>query len=109
MTEKDIQKYGEIQYLKGRLDELQKAYPTVLDLNRKRKLDSRIEKYFNKLRDLDEMAYHLYIVEMENRKYSKEKSKKEIKSLLEDILEDDEFNNTRLIDRINKQIDKYMD
>ena len=46
---------------------------------------------------------------MENRKYSKEKSKKDIKSLLEDILEDDEFNNTRLIDRINKQIDKYMD
>lgn len=109
MTEKDIQKYGEIQYLKGRLDELQKAYPTVSDLNRKRKLDTRIDKYFNKLRVLDEMAYHLYIVEMENRKYSKEKSKKDIKSLLEDILEDDEFNNTRLIDRINKQIDKYMD
>jgi len=109
MTEKDIQRYGEIQYLKGRLDELQKAYPTVLDLTRKRKLDTRIEKYFNKLRVLDEMAYHLYIVEMANRKYSKEKSKKEVKSLLEDILKDEMINNGDLIDRINKQIDKYMD
>ena len=109
MTEKDIQKYGEIQYLKGRIDELQKAYPTVLDLNRKRKLDTRIDKYYNKLRVLDEVAYHLYIVEMENRKYSKEKSKKELKSLLEDILEDEKLNNQDLIDRINKQIDKYMD
>lgn len=109
MTEKDIQKYGEIQYLKGRIDELQKAYPTVLDLTRKRKLDLRIQKYFNKLKVLDEVAYHLYCVETENRKYSKEKSKKEIKSLLEDILADDEFNNDKLIERINKQIDKYMD
>lgn len=109
MTEKDIQKYGEIQYLKGRLDELQKAYPTVSDLSRKRKLDARIDKYFNKLRNLDEMAYHLYIVEMGNRKYSKEKSKKEIKSLLEDILKDEELNNQELVERINKQIDKYMD
>lgn len=109
MTEKDIQKYGEIQYLKGRIDELQKAYPTVLDLNRKRKLDARIDKYYNKLRVLDEVAYHLYCVEMENRKYSKEKSKKEIKLLLEDILKDEKLNNQDLIDRINKQIDKYLD
>lgn len=109
MTEKDIQKYGEIQYLKGRIDELQKAYPTVLDLNRKRKLDARIDKYYNKLRVLDEVAYHLYCVEIKNRKYSKEKSKKEIKSLLEDILKDEKLNNQDLIGRINKQIDKYLD
>jgi predicted nucleic-acid-binding protein len=109
MTEQEIQKYGEIQYLKGRLDELQKAYPTITNLERKRKLDQRIEKYFNKLKKVDEMAYHLYMVEMVNRKHSKEKSKKEIKTLLEDILNDEEFNNQRLIDRINNQIDKYMD
>ena len=76
MTEQEIQKYGEIQYLKGRLDELQKAYPTITNLERKRKLDQRIEKYFNKLKKVDEMAYHLYMVEMVNRKHSKEKSKK---------------------------------
>lgn len=109
MTEQEIQKYGEIQYLKGRLDELQKAFPTVTNLERSRKLDRRIEKYFNKLKKVDEMAYHLYIVEMVNRKHSKEKSKKEIKALLEDILNEEEFNNQKLIDRINSQIDKYMD
>jgi hypothetical protein len=109
MTEQEIQKYGEIQYLKGRLDELQKAYPTITNLERKRKLDQRIEKYFNKLKKVDEMAYHLYMVEMVNRKHSKEKSKKEIKVLLEDILNEEEFNNQKLIDRINNQIDKYMD
>ena len=37
MNQQDILKYGEIQYLKGRLDELNKAIPTVSDLTRKRK------------------------------------------------------------------------
>ena len=109
MTEKDIQKYGEIQYLKGRLDELQKAYPTVMDLGRKRKLDMRIQKYYNKLMLIDELSYHSYIVETLNRQHSKEKSKKDVKMLLEDILKDEMINNGDLIDRINKQIDKYMD
>ncbi len=109
MTEKDIQKFGEIQYLKGRLDELQKAFPTISDLNRKRKVDLRIQKYYEKLKSVDELAYHLYIVETLNRKHSKEKSKKEIKLLLEDIINHEEFVNESLITRINKQIDKYMD
>ena len=42
MTEQDIIKYGEIQYLKGRLDELHKAFPTVTNMERSRKLDQRI-------------------------------------------------------------------
>jgi hypothetical protein len=109
MTEKEIQKYGEIQYLKGRLDELQKAFPTVLDMNRSRKLDLRIQKYYEKLKAVDEIAYHLYMVESLNRQHSKERSKKEIKALLEDILEDEEFVNEKLTQRINKQIDKYLD
>jgi trimethylamine:corrinoid methyltransferase-like protein len=109
MTEKDIQKYGEIQYLKGRLDELQKAYPTVMDLGRKRKLDMRIQKYYNKLMLVDELSYHSYIVETLNRRHSKEKSKKDVKMLLEDILNTEKFTDKGLIDRINKQIDKYMD
>ena len=45
MTDQEILKYGEIQYLKGRLDELHKALPTITNLERKRKLDQRIEKY----------------------------------------------------------------
>ena len=45
MTEKEIHRFGEIQYLKGRLDELNKAIPTITNLNRQRKLDQRIEKY----------------------------------------------------------------
>ena len=103
MDEKSIQKYGEIQYLKGRLDELHKAFPTVIDLNRSRKLDARIQKYFEKLRAVDEVAYHLYLVELNTRRMSKERSKKEIKSLLEDVLvtiEDSELKD-RIISKIN--------
>jgi hypothetical protein len=75
MTDKEIRKYGEIQYLKGRLDELHKALPTVLDMGRQRKLDQRIEKYFQKLKSVDEMGYHLYIVELKNRKRCEDKTK----------------------------------
>ena len=61
MTDQEITKYGEIQYLKGRLDELHKALPTITNLERKRKLDQRIEKYFLKLKKL--MKFHIiYIV-----------------------------------------------
>ena len=76
MTDQEILKYGEIQYLKGRLDELFKALPTISDLNRKRKLDQRVEKYLQKLRKVDEVAFHLYQVELKTRYKSKERSKK---------------------------------
>lgn len=103
MDEKSIQKYGEIQYLKGRLDELHKAFPTVIDLHRSRKLDARIQKYFEKLRAVDEVAYHLYLVELNTRRMSKERSKKEIKSLLEEVLvtiEDSELKD-KIVSKIN--------
>ena len=87
MTEKEIHRFGEIQYLKGRLDELNKAIPTITNLNRQRKLDQRIEKYIDKLKKVDEVSYYLYSVEETNRMKSKERSKREIKSLLEEILE----------------------
>ena len=48
MTDKDILKYGEIQYLKGRLDELLKSFDIMLDAHGSRKLDQRIEKYIQK-------------------------------------------------------------
>ena len=47
MTEEEILKFGEIQYLKGRLDELYKAIPNITNMDRRRKLDQRIEKYIN--------------------------------------------------------------
>jgi len=62
MTDQEIIKYGEIQYLKGRLDELFKALPTVYNMDRQRKLDQRVEKYLKKLRKVDEVAFHLYQV-----------------------------------------------
>jgi polyhydroxyalkanoate synthesis regulator phasin len=105
MNEDLLHKFGEIQYLKGRIDELHKALPTVLDLNRKRKLDMRLSKYYNKLRATDELAYHLYLVERETQKISKEKSKRNIEELLREIKTI--VTDTELIEKIDKQIEKY--
>jgi DNA anti-recombination protein RmuC len=107
MTEKEVLKYGEIQYLKGRLDELFKSLPNVVELQKSRKLDQRIEKYLNKLRSVDEISYNLYQVELKTRYKSKERSKKEIKSLLEEILETENIINDDLKSKILKKIDSY--
>jgi hypothetical protein len=107
MEKNEILKYGEIQYLKGRLDELHKAYPTVSDLNRKRKIDQRIEKYLNKLKIVDEVSYHLYLVELKSRYKAKERSKRDIKDLLEQILINENIVNEDILERIKKQIDTY--
>ena len=107
MTDQEIIKYGEIQYLKGRLDELFKALSTITNIDRKRRLDQRIEKYFNKLKKVDEVAFHLYQVELANRQRSKEKSKNEIKDLLEQIILNENITNEDILDRIKKQIDLY--
>ena len=50
MTNEEIHKFGEIQYLKGRLDELHKALPTVSNMNRQRKLDQRVENTYKNLK-----------------------------------------------------------
>jgi predicted outer membrane protein len=105
MTEQQIQKYGEIQYLRGRLDELHKAFPTVLDLHRSRKLDARIQKYFDKLKELDEISYHLYLVELHSRQKSKERSKNHLKALLEEVLVN--VGDPQLKEKIIAQIEKY--
>jgi len=106
MEKLDILKYGEIQYLKGRLDELFKAIPTVLDLSRSRKLDQRVEKYLQKLKNVDEVSYYLYQVELKSRQKSKDRSKKEIKTLLEEVLSVENISE-ELLEKIKKQIDKY--
>jgi len=106
MTDKDISKFGEIQYLKGRLDELFKSFDILIDVYGSRKLDQRIEKYLQKLKNVDEISFHLYQVELKTRRKSKERSKKEIKDLLEEITETENISE-ELLDKIKKQIDKY--
>jgi len=108
MEEKEILKLLEIQYLKGRLDEVMlKAMPNVLDLHGTRKLDHRIGKYLNKLKETDQVSYYLYLVESENRRYSKIKSKKKIQTLLNEILSDIPEENSSLREKIQRQIDTY--
>ena len=105
MTEQEIHKLMEVQYLKGRLDELHKALPTITNLERSRKIDQRIDKYYKKLKNTSEEAYHLYQVERINSKLSKDKSKAFMKELLQEFVpltEDEE-----LLDKLRKQINKY--
>lgn len=105
MSEQELHKLMEIQYLKGRLDELHKAFPTITNMDRSRKLDGRISKYYDKLKKTDEMAYHLYLVERRNQEVSKEKSKKIMKELLEEIIP--QLGDMELIHKIKTQLSKY--
>jgi hypothetical protein len=107
MTSLEIQKFGEIQYLKGRLDELHKALLTITNIDRKRRVDQRIQKYFNKLQHVDNVAYHLYHVELATRNRAKEKSKEEIRSLLEDIITSNIVTDAALLDKIMAKINSY--
>ena len=107
MTREEIHKFGEIQYLKGRLDELFKSEDQMLDIHGSRKLDQRIEKYLTKLRNVDEVAYHLYQVELKTRSKSKERSKRDIKDLLNQILINENIVNEDILKRIKNQIDRY--
>lgn len=75
MKIEDWRKYGEIQYLKGRLDELFKINEIIdVDLHNGRIMDQRIEKYFNKLSVLDPIAFELYRVERQNIHHDKKRN-----------------------------------
>ena len=63
MERKTLNKLMEIQYLKGRLDELYKGYVPHWSSTDNRMVDSRISKYETKLRQTDEIAFLLYQVE----------------------------------------------
>ena len=104
MTEQEILRFGEIQYLKGRLDELYKALPTITNLDRKRKLDQRVEKYIQKLKNVDEVAYQLYVVEKCMSSKVKEKGKKETMDLLEEILYVENLNE-ELVKKIKSKLE----
>jgi translation elongation factor EF-1beta len=69
-------------------------------------LDQRIEKYLTKLKTVDEVSFHLYQVELKTRHKSKERSKKDIKNLLEEVLTVENISE-ELLDKIKKQIDTY--
>jgi hypothetical protein len=107
MTSEEIHKFGEIQYLKGRLDELHKAILSITNLDRQRKVDQRIEKYLNKLKKVDEVSYFLYMVELKTRIKSKKRSKKDIKSLLEEVLKVENGINDVLKQKILNKLDSY--
>ena len=112
MDYKTTQKLMEIQYLKGRLDELYKGYVPNLNSTDNRIVDTRISKYEDKLMAIDEIAFHLYNVERQNVSESKRKSKKAISALLTEIREaliDNDWlgESDVIIQKINKQLNTY--
>lgn len=107
MTEQEIFKFGEVQYLTGRLDELYyKALPNVLDLHGNRALDARVQKYLDKLKAVDEMSYYLYLVERSNRVHAKKRSQAAIKNILTDVLEF--VDDAEMRAKIEKHLQKYQ-
>ena len=105
MTFQEINKLMEIQYLKGRLDELYKGYVPNNTTTDNRIVDSRISKYEDKLKNIDEIAYYLYNVERDNQRFSKIKGKEKIKQLLEEILPI--VDNDTLKKKIHNQLNTY--
>jgi ferritin-like metal-binding protein YciE len=105
MTDQEILKFGEIQYLKGRLDELYKALPSVTNMERRRKLDQRIEKYITKLKKVDEVAYRLYEVELNATHRVKVKGKLETENLLKEILLTESITDEILIKKIKDKLE----
>ena len=105
MTDQEILKFGEIQYLKGRLDELYKAIPTITNMDRRRKLDQRIEKYINKFKKVDEVAYRLYEVELIATHRVKTKGKLETEEILNEIIRSQLITDENLIKRIMDKLD----
>jgi hypothetical protein len=105
MDYKDILRFGEIQYLTGRLDELYKGYVPISTSRDNRIVDSRISKYEDKLRSIDEVAFYLYVTEKRNKLFSKDKGKREMKELLVKCLE--HINDEGVINEIKNQIEKY--
>ena len=78
----DWRTYGEVQYLKGRLDELNKLDNTIhLDMSAMRLVDARISKYLDKLQRVSPLAFELYHIEKDNIKHTlKRENKKTTKS-----------------------------
>ena len=77
MKIEDWRTYGEVQYLKGRLDELNKLDNTIhLDMSAMRLVDARISKYLDKLQRVSPLAFELYHIEKENIKHTLQRENK---------------------------------
>lgn len=111
MTDKQLNKLLEIQYLKGRLDELYKGYVPNSSTSDNRIVDSRISKYESKLKDIDIISYHTDSVERTNRLFAKQKSKNKIFELLDKIknlLEDEGLNkHQKIYNEVENQLNTY--
>ena len=65
MTKEDWRKFGEIQYIRGRLDEMFKIDKMIdMDMHSMRLINARIAKYFDKLEKQDFRSYVLCISSM---------------------------------------------
>ena len=93
MTQQEWRKFGEIQYIRGRLDEMFKIDNFVdLDMSGMRKIDARISKYLTKLESIDPLAYELYHIEKENIKHQIRKVEKTNQYQLNFTEDDSAFN-----------------
>ena len=81
MKIEDWRTYGEVQYLKGRLDELNKVDNLLhLDMSSMRIIDARISKYLDKLQRVSPLAFELYHIEKENIKYTLQRENNKAKT-----------------------------
>ena len=77
MTTLDWRVYGEVQYIKGRLDELHKLDSLInVDMSSMRIIDARISKYLDKLEQVSPLAFELYHIEKENIKHTLKRNRK---------------------------------
>ena len=77
MKIEDWRTYGEVQYLKGRLDELNKIDNLVsFDMPSIRIVDARISKYLDKLQAVSPLAFELYHIEKDNIKHTLQRENK---------------------------------
>ena len=78
MKTNDWRIYGEVQYIKGRLDELNKLDSLIaLDMSSMRIIDARISKYLDKLNQVSPLAFEqLYHIEKENIKHTLKRNNK---------------------------------
>jgi hypothetical protein len=112
---KSLEKLMEVQYLKGRLDELYKGYVPNDNSTKNRFVDYRISKYEEKLRNVDEVIFHLYRIEQINVQHSKRKSKQNMSNLLFDAVsilkgihsENPTVEVMDLLNRMEEQLNKY--
>ena len=105
MSEKEIHKLMEIQYLLGRLDELHKTFPTITNMGHSRRIDLRINKYYEKLKKVSELTYHLYLFQKETSAVFKYENKIKMTEMLKNTLS--HIDSEELKKEVQNQINSY--